>query len=284
MTYLSSLARPAAATQAAAPFPVHESVREPFGDEHPEIELGAPIAAPPDDSPIERSALVPPATPGDRSVALDPRPMPSVAAAAQAAPASPRSRPGGIQEALPTAAAARPEAPPVVMVRREPENPSRSSASKRLPARGGAIVSDPDAPAPAQPSVSLVPRTSTAPLRQGQASLRTESTTARPAERDEPASASPRSRVSPRATVLSVASTENTDKASRSAAGPSRPERRAVQLHIGAIALTVKAPATAAAAVAPAVPVAAPPPAAAATPRSRDGLGFSASRHYLRWS
>ena len=283
MSYLASLARPAAATQAAASFPVHESVQEPFGEEHREIELSAPIAAPPADSSIERSVLVPPATQGDRSVALDPRPMPSVAAGAQAAPASPRSRPGGIREALPTGVAVRPQAAPVAMVRREPENQSQSSASKRLPAREGAIGSEPAGPAPTQPSVSVVTRTSAAPLRQGQASLRTEPTTALPAERDEPASPGPRPRVSSRSTVLSAASTESTDKASRTAAGPSRPERRAVQVHIGAIALTVKAPATAAPAVAPAVPVAAPPPAAV-TPRSRDGLGFSASRHYLRWS
>ena len=60
-----------------------------------------------------------------------------------------------------------------------------------------------------------------------------------------------------------------------------------VEVHVGAIALTVIAPAAAPAAVA--VTAAAPTPAAAngaqrPAAAASDGLRFSASRHYLRWS
>ncbi|MEP7300219.1 MAG: hypothetical protein ABI699_01725 [Caldimonas sp.] len=76
--------------------------------------------------------------------------------------------------------------------------------------------------------------------------------------------------------VARVAVRDPSDAGMHASGTASRPRAAAPQLHIGAIAITVKAP--------PPPSPAAPPVAAAAAPRARDGFAFSASRHHLRWS
>ncbi|MEO8526851.1 MAG: hypothetical protein ABI460_19135 [Caldimonas sp.] len=94
----------------------------------------------------------------------------------------------------------------------------------------------------------------------------------------EPTPALQRSRVTP-----SVRSGEHDDKPDVRGA-PAPTTRPAVNVHIGAITLNVKAPATAARAATPVTAPVAPLSPAAVPPRPREGLGFSASRHYLRWN
>lgn len=82
-------------------------------------------------------------------------------------------------------------------------------------------------------------------------------------------------------TRLSVLPIERGDKAAGRTTASASPGRGKLNVHIGAISLTVKAPTVASPLAAPVIAPALP---SAAAPRSREGLGFSASRHYLRWN
>jgi hypothetical protein len=272
MSYLASLARPAGVAIRAAAEPAPAPRVETFGEVHEEVAV-APreVASEATEARVDRS--------GDRG--------PSVVDSIEVRVASPvgalepTSRAGASQHTLPRVAApvtqsapilAQPHATPTAAEARTPpvdttspreaSPPPARRVGEPLPvARAGTTPLVPEPFAPRAPAV-----------RHAERGL----------GRGEPAHE--RTQPSPRApTMLPAGSKERLHKPTVPAepAPTSRPE---VNVHIGAISLTVKAPAAATPAARPAAPPVAQPLPVAAPRRAREGLGFSTSRHYLRWS
>jgi hypothetical protein len=273
VSYLASLARPAEAAIRPAAEPAPAARAETFGEVHEEV-FAAPreAASEATEARVDRS--------GDR--------VPSVVdtvevrVASPAAALEPTTRPRSSNQPLrplaapvtlstPTAARPRPApaaddaAKHVIDMTSPREAPSPPARRVSEPVPVVRAKTEPPTPEPYAPPAPILPAADRGPGREGPALERTP----------------PLTRAS--TTTLPVRSREPAHKPAVLAA-PAPTSRPEVNVHIGAISLTVKAPAAPAAAARPSsVPMAQPLPAAV-PPRSRDGLAFSASRHYLRWS
>lgn len=273
MSYLATLAGPAQTpgrvTTPHAPLPAAAIL----GEVHEEIDA-APLHAAPAGAP-SLAGLSPQAAPDApceaRAVVEQP-----IAVEAPALP--PLSSATGDKRGIDAAPVVEP--PRVTPARAQRPEPAIDMTSLREAA---------SLPRPLVSAVPPSPRTdvrlspSLAPTRPAPTSQETMGTQRQ--EREQDASEYRRAAVAGRAvTALPVAWVERDDRSAVRSGPPARPGRDKVSVHIGAISLTVKAPGVAAT---PTVPVVAPLPQAlpaAAPSRSREGLGFSASRHYLRWS
>ena len=271
MSYLATLARPAVTPTGPAAEPAAARPVETFGEVSEEV-----VVAPPE---VASQATEPQGTrSGDRPRSAMHDIEVLVERPAAAAEPSPRS--STTQEPLSTAVERVAPSTPVVAQRREApavaeaSKPTRDMTSTRVapsPVARRVMKSPAAVPARTEP-VALQLSTEREPV-PGQPD--------RGVAREEATFESvpvPRSPMTP-----SVRSEERAERpAARSTPAPTpRPE---VNVHIGAISLTVKAPAAVVPAAPPAaLPIPQPLPAAM-PPRSREGLGFSASRHYLRWS
>jgi hypothetical protein len=269
VSYLASLARPAETPTRPAAEPVPAPQAETFGEVHEEIvaatgrvalEASDPGVDRSEDRtsprrhdiemPVESPATIPEPT---LRLPVSRQPVPTVST-----PVAPSTPVVAESRAAPTAA----EAPiPGIDVtpRQEVPSPVARRVSQPAPvvrAKTEPLVSD------ALPPTSVPRETERGPDRDDSAYERT------------PPLRPP--------IALPVRSEERADRPAVPAAPVSIP-RPEVNVHIGAISLTVKAPATAAPAAPPVMPMAQPLPAAVPR-RPREGLGFSASRHYLRWS
>ncbi len=251
MSYLATLARPAETSMRVTTPHAAVPAAATLGEVHEEIAAARPHAAP-----------AGPTSLADRSL--------------EAAHAVPRETRAGVERPMAVEAPALPPFSPATGAERGIEVAPVVAAPRVAPARA-------QRPEPAIDMTS-VREAASLPL-----PLATEpSPVARidpHIEREHDTSAAERARASMRAaSPLPVARVERDDESAARSATPPRARRDRLSVHIGAISLTVKAPAATPPPAAPLVAPVAQALAATAPARSREGLGFSASRHYLRWS
>lgn len=278
MSYLASLVRPAATTDAISR--AAAAGAEPVREEHSEVEVASPPAL---EAPIDRPVAAPMSPPRE--------------APATPAPDRPQSMEG--ERERPSAPTGTPAARPSATALQVTIEPSPSPSRLTAASVGAVVEAPPHVPVPASPNpvvprqvtnreapLSQSPSVSSAPSPRGSASnLDTAvppdvAQAHRPLESVRPATVA-------RVTTRIVPSSAPTEPAAHGVGTAPRRDDGPVQVHIGAITLTVKAapapPSRAAPAPSVVAPVAMPAPVAQAA-RAREGFGFSASRHYLRWS
>ena len=272
MSYLASLARPAEVAIRPAAQPAPAPRVETFGEVHEEVVV-APreVASEAIEARVDRSE--------DRAPSL--LDAAEVRVGSRAAALEPTSRAGASQHTLlPVAAPVTPSKPilaqplgtPIAAEARTAPVHTKSPREASLPPARRVSEPRPVARAEPTPPVSepLAPRAPT--LRHAERGL----------GREEPAYE--RMQPSPHAPPTLPARSEVRLHKPAVPAEPAPTSRPEVNVHIGAISLTVKAPAAAAPPARPAAPPVTQPLPVAVPRRPREGLGFSASRHYLRWS
>jgi len=249
MSYLTTLARPVESTPRTTAPRAHVPAAEPFVEVHREVE-----AAPP------RAALRAPTSTIDRppgQAASIPHEGPA------RLPVSPHVSPA-VDERKPASI-------PVVEYRSVPAAADRPESTLEVlsPHETASIV---------QPRASVP--SSALPMPPARVSHEANRTSRRD-DHDEAARERehPPERAATRLPVLPLGHSDET--AGRTTAAPGRGK---MNVNIGAISLTVKAPTVASPPASPVIAPAAQALPSAAPSRSREGLAFSASRHYLRWN
>ena len=276
MSYLATLARPGEATPRVTAPQAPAPAVEPFVEVHREVEAAPVRAALPEPaSTVDRPAQSAPSMPRASHASVE-RPVAIVEASA---------RPPVLRHALPVVEERGPAAVPVaelLVVSAAAQHAESaiealsSHEASSLPPRGAGETSHVvrRAAGDANPALS----TPAVPIsREPGRTLR------RDGNRDQAAhEATHWAEHAP--TRLPVVPVERSDKAATRPMAYTLPGRAKVNVHIGAISLTVKAPAVASLPAAPVIAPVAQALPSSAPPRSREGFGFSASRHYLRWS